>query len=310
MIVGIDLGTTNSSIAFYDGKESRIIPNQRGNRYTPSVVRFLDDGTVIVGESAANMLQIDPSHTLAGIKRFIGRRYNEVFDIARTAPYEVTIGDNNLATFVVRGQEYLPQTVSALILKSLKQSAEAYLGVPVKEALITVPAYFDEAQLKATREAGLIAGFDVKRILREPIAAALSYREIFKNRYIRLAVVDLGGGTFDVTILERASVDGECQFEVLSISGDGFLGGDDFDTYISAWIAAEIAQNHGVDVSKDALAWQRVIEVAKQTKHDLSSAHKRRIGAHPAKTGNGLRGIILAITRPLSRCPPCGWFGT
>jgi len=298
MILGIDLGTTNSSIAYYKFPEPKIIPNTLGNRFTPSVVRFLEDGSILVGENAERAKQLDPKHTITGVKRFMGRRYNEVFDIAQIVPFEVSLGSNNLATFIVREQTYLPQTVSALILKSLKQSAEAYLGETIDEVVITVPAYFSKAQYEATREAGFIAGLNVKRIINEPTAAALCFRELFRDNSRIIVVVDIGGGTFDVTIMEIVLIDDEHTFETLSIAGDGFLGGDDFDEYVATWIGVEIAECYGFEASTNPFVWQRVLDAAREAKHALSSAQNTLISLPCLTVIDGLPvNFELTLTR-------------
>jgi len=227
-VVGIDLGTTNSLVGIMEGGKPKIIPNLMGNLITPSVVRILEDGKYIVGENAAKALISDPQNAIAGIKRFIGRRYNEVIDLIPTVPFKVVLGRNNLAMVNVHGVNYSPQAISAMILNYLKVSAEQYLGESVTEAVITVPAYFTDHQRQATREAGKMANLEVLRIINEPTAASMAYG-LDQKQNEAIIVFDLGGGTFDITALEI----GEGLFEVLSNAGDGFVGGDDFDNYIT-----------------------------------------------------------------------------
>jgi molecular chaperone DnaK len=264
-VIGIDLGTTNSCVAVMEGGEPVMIPNSLGNLFTPSVVRFLKNGDIVVGDHAARARITDPENTIAGIKRFIGRRYNEVIDIAHTVPFNVTLGKNNLALVNVNGIEYSPQEISAMILQSLKTSAEAYLGEEVSKAVITIPAYFGDIQREATKQAGKIAGLEVLRIINEPTSAALAYG-LDHNYEGTILIFDLGGGTLDVTILET----GDGVFEVKAIGGDGFLGGDDFDNRIVDWILEEIKHVYGVNVSNDLIAMQRIREVAVNGKCELS----------------------------------------
>src|SRR5262245_11715329 len=252
-VIGIDLGTTNSCVALTEGSEPMIIPNALGQRITPSVVRFLENGEIIVGDHANRSRLVDPRNTITGIKRFIGRRYNEVVDIAQTVPFNVVIGKNNLAMITAYGIHHSPQMISAMILGSLKASAEDYLGTKVSQAVITVPAYFNDAQHQATIDAGKIAGLEVLRIVKEPTAAALAYG-LDKKRDETIAVFDFGGGTFDISILEV----GYGVVEVKAIDGDGFLGGDDFDNRLVAWILEEFKLQHGLDVSNDSQAMQRI----------------------------------------------------
>ncbi len=265
-IIGIDLGTTNSCVAVLEGGKPVVIPTGLGSRTTKSVVRFVADGQPVVGEHAYRTRLVDPRNTVAGIKRFIGRRYNEAFDIARAAPFKVVIGQNNLAMIESYGHEYSPQFISGMILKSLKSSAEHYLGEPVNKAVITIPAYFNDAQREATKEAGKMAGLEVMRIINEPTAAAMAYH-VGKGREERIAVFDLGGGTFDISILDV----GEGVLEVKSVSGDNFLGGDDFDDRIVTWIVEEFAIDTGLDLSSDPTARLLITEAAVKAKHDLSS---------------------------------------
>jgi molecular chaperone DnaK len=264
-IVGIDLGTTHSCVAVVEGGQPTIIPNIFGARLTPSVVRILPNGDAIVGEHALQHRLLDPASTVTGVKRLIGRRYNEVVDIARTVPYEVALGENNLAMVRIRGKMYSPQFISALILKSLKADAERYLGHGITEAVVTVPAYFNDTQREATKEAGFIGGLKVSRLINEPTAACLAYG-LQRKFNETVATFDLGGGTFDISVLEVG--DGVC--EVRSTGGDGFLGGDDFDEQIADWMVEEFLASHGIKISGDVPAMQRVRAAAVAAKHELS----------------------------------------
>ena len=271
-VIGIDLGTTNSLVAVMEKGKPTIIPNLLGNYITPSVVRILENGNYIVGENAAKALITDPKNTIAGIKRFIGRRYNEVMDILPTVPFDVVLGRNNFAMVRCHGVDYSPLVISAMILQYLKASAEAYLGGEVSQAVITVPAYFSDSQRHATKDAGKIAGLEVIRIVNEPTAASMAYGLDTKHDEI-IIVFDLGGGTFDIDILHI----GDGVFEVLAHKGDGFLGGDDFDNIIIDWILEEIKLEYGVNLSHNVLALQRIREVAKQAKCELSDVSQTEI---------------------------------
>ncbi|MET0395298.1 MAG: molecular chaperone DnaK [Longimicrobiaceae bacterium] len=264
-IIGIDLGTTNSCVSVFEQGRFVVIPNTLGGRLMPSVVRIREDGTVIVGEHAARTQATDPRHTISGVKRLIGRRYNEIADLAAPLPYEVIVGENNFAMVRVHGAEYSPQWISARILSSLKEAAEAYLGEPVIHAVITVPAYFNERQRQATREAGRLAGLEVLRIITEPTAASLAYG-LDREGDALIAVFDLGGGTFDISILEM----GEGVFEVKAVNGDGYLGGDDFDERIVAWMVEEFHLEHGIDLSTDPGTMERIRSEAVRGKCELS----------------------------------------
>ena len=271
-VIGIDLGTTNSLVAVMEKGKPTIIPNLLGNYITPSVVRILENGNYIVGENAAKALITDPKNTIAGIKRFIGRRYNEVMDILPTVPFDVVLGRNNFAMVRCHGVDYSPLVISAMILQYLKASAEAYLGGEVSQAVITVPAYFSNSQRHATKDAGKIAGLEVIRIVDEPTAASMAYGLDTKHNET-IIVFDLGGGTFDIDILDI----GGGAFEVLTHKGDGFLGGDDFDNIIIDWILEEIKLEYGVNLSHNVLALQRIREVAKQAKCELSDVSQTEI---------------------------------
>jgi molecular chaperone DnaK len=274
-VVGIDLGTTNSVAAVHVGGEVVIIPNRLGYSTTPSVVHIAADGSVRIGNSAVARKITDPMRCLFGVKRFIGRKYNEVFDLAERMPYETVIDTNNFAAFAIEGCQYLPQVVSALILKSLKESAEDYLGKAVQSVVITVPAYFTDSQSAATIDAARLAGLSVRRLIREPTAAAMACL-MRKDRDAKVAVVDLGGGTLDVSILEAVNVDGELQFEVLSVAGDGFLGGDDFDERLMHWLLDGAQYESDSPLLRDTKTQGRFLDAAIELKHELSS----RLHAH------------------------------
>ncbi len=266
-IVGIDLGTTNSVVAIMEGAQPTVIVNQEGKRTTPSIVAFKPDGERLVGELAKRQAVINPENTIYSIKRFMGKTYDEALDDVKRVPYKVVRGPNNICQVQIGDKLYTPQEISAMILQKLKKAAEDYLGEPVTEAVITVPAYFNDAQRKATKEAGEIAGLQVRRIINEPTAAALAYGVDKRLKQAKIAVFDLGGGTFDISILEV----GDGVFEVLSTSGDTHLGGDDFDMRIVNWLVDEFLQEEGVDLRKDPRAMQRLREAAEQAKIELSS---------------------------------------
>ena len=273
-IIGIDLGTTNSCVSVMEGNTTRVIENSEGARTTPSIVAYQEDGEVLVGASAKRQAVTNPKNTLYAIKRLIGRKFTEkeVQKDIDLMPYKITAADNGDAWVEVRGNKISAQQVSADILRKMKKTAEDYLGEPVTEAVITVPAYFNDAQRQATKDAGRIAGLDVKRIINEPTAAALAFGLDKHDKGDRkIAVYDLGGGTFDVSIIEIADVDGEKQFEVLSTNGDTFLGGEDFDQRIIDYIITEFKKESGVDLSKDVLALQRLKEAAEKAKIELSN---------------------------------------
>jgi molecular chaperone DnaK len=292
-ILGIDLGTTNSCVAVMEGGQPTVIHTTLGSRMTKSVVRFLPTGEPIVGEHAYRTRLVDPRNTITGIKRFIGRRYNEVFDIARTVPFKVMVGNNNLAVVEAHGKEYSPQHISAMILKSLKSSAEDYLGQPADKAVITVPAYFHDRQREATREAGQMAGLEVLRIINEPNAAALAYG-LDKKEEEAVAVFDLGGGTFDISVLFVA--DGVV--EVLAVSGDNFLGGDDFDNRVVGWVVEEFGLDSGIDLTRDPFAMQLVREAAVTAKCELSAVPQTSIEIpFLPYEGGSLEGLSMTLTR-------------
>src|SRR3954467_5218627 len=264
-IIGIDLGTTNSVVAVMEGKEAKVIPNAEGNRLTPSVVAFTDKGDVLVGEPARRQAVTNPKRTVFSIKRFMGRRHNEVATEEKMVPYEVVGGTEDYVKVRAGDKEYTPSEISAMILRKLKEAAEAYLGHKVNKAVITVPAYFNDAQRQATKDAGQIAGLDVARIINEPTAAALAYG-LDRKKNEKIAVFDLGGGTFDISILDV----GDGVFEVLSTNGDTHLGGDDWDDALIHHIADEFKKEQGIDLRKDQMALQRLKEAAEKAKKDLS----------------------------------------
>ena len=272
-IIGIDLGTTNSAVAVMEGSEPTVIVNSEGKRTTPSVVSFTKEGERVVGEQAKRQALANPLKTIRSIKRFMGITLNDAKKSLGGVSYEVVGGRNGLAVAKIDDRTYTPQEISAMILQKMKKTAEDYLGYEVKEAVITVPAYFNDAQRNATKEAGEIAGLTVRRIINEPTAAALAYGLDKQDKNIKVAVFDLGGGTFDISILEL----GDGVFEVLSTNGDTLLGGDDFDQIIIDWLAQEFGQEHNVDLKKDAKALQRLKEAAETAKIELSSSSQAEI---------------------------------
>ncbi|HTK55406.1 MAG TPA: Hsp70 family protein, partial [Gemmatimonadales bacterium] len=266
-IIGIDLGTTNSVVAVMEGGDPVVIPNAEGGRTTPSVVAFTKDGERLVGQVAKRQAVTNPKQTIFSIKRFMGRKMTEIGEEARRVPYPVNGGQNDLASVEIAGKKYSPPEISAMILQKMKQTAEDYLGTKVEKAVITVPAYFNDSQRQATKDAGKIAGLEVLRILNEPTAAALAYG-LDKKKEEKVAVFDLGGGTYDISVLELA----EGVFEVKSTNGDTHLGGDDFDQRLIDWLVAEFKKDQGIDLSKDPMALQRLKEAAEKAKMELSSA--------------------------------------
>ncbi len=270
-VIGIDLGTTNSVVAVMEGGDPVVIPNAEGGRTTPSVVGFTKDGERLVGQVAKRQAVTNPTNTVFSIKRFMGRRANEATEEQKRVPYKVSAGQNDLATVEVQGKKYTPPEVSAMILQKMKQTAEDYLGQGVTKAVVTVPAYFNDAQRQATKDAGKIAGLDVLRIINEPTAAALAYGLDKKGKDEKIAVFDLGGGTYDISILELYDVEGSRQFEVKATNGDTHLGGDDFDQRVMDWIVAEFKKDQGIDLSKAAMALQRLKEAGEKAKMELSS---------------------------------------
>jgi molecular chaperone DnaK len=269
-VIGIDLGTTNSVVAVMEGGDPIVIPNAEGGRTTPSVVAFTKDGERLVGQVAKRQAVTNPQNTVFSIKRFMGRKMGEVQDETKRVPYKVIGGGNDLATVEVQGKRYTPPEISAMILQKMKQTAEDYLGHTVTKAVVTVPAYFNDSQRQATKDAGKIAGLDVLRIINEPTAAALAYG-LDKKKDEKVAVFDLGGGTYDISVLELYDVEGSRQFEVKSTNGDTHLGGDDFDQRVIDWIVGEFKRDQGIDLSKDPMALQRLKEAAEKAKMELSS---------------------------------------
>ncbi len=269
-VIGIDLGTTNSVVAVMEGGDPVVIPNAEGGRTTPSVVGFTKDGERLVGQVAKRQAVTNPQNTVFSIKRFMGRRLSEVPDEIKRVPYKVVAGQGDLATVEVQGKRYTAPEISAMILQKMKQTAEDYLGHSVSKAVVTVPAYFNDAQRQATKDAGKIAGLDVLRIINEPTAAALAYG-LDKKKDEKVAVFDLGGGTYDISVLELYDVEGSRQFEVKSTNGDTHLGGDDFDQRVIDWIVGEFKRDQGIDLSKDPMALQRLKEAAEKAKMELSS---------------------------------------
>lgn len=292
-MIGIDLGTTNSVVAIMEGGDPKIIHNEEGSRLTPSVVGYQKDGNIIVGQPAKRQAITNPEQTVYSIKRFMGRKYNEVPEEIRMVPYKVTAGANDDAQVEIDGKQISPPDISAKILTKLKKAAEAYLGEPVKEAVITVPAYFNDSQRQATKDAGKIAGLDVKRIINEPTAAALAYG-LDKKRDHKIAVFDFGGGTFDISILDV----GENVVEVISTNGDTHLGGDNIDQRIMEYLIAEFKKDTGMDVSKDKMVLQRLREAAEKAKIELSSTIETEINL-PFLTADqtGPKHLVMKLTR-------------
>src|SRR5881398_494084 len=275
-IIGIDLGTTNSVVAVMEGGDPVVIPNAEGGRVTPSVVAFTKDGERLVGQVAKRQAVTNPQNTVFSIKRFMGRRMSEVQDEIKRVPYKVVAGPSDVAAVEVQGKRYTPPEVSAMILQKMKQTAEDYLGHSVSKAVITVPAYFNDSQRQATKDAGKIAGLDVLRIINEPTAAALAYG-LDKKKDEKVAVFDLGGGTYDISVLELYDVEGTRQFEVKSTNGDTHLGGDDFDQRVIDWLVTEFKRDQAIDLSKDPMALQRLKEAGEKAKMELSTTQSTDI---------------------------------
>ncbi|MDD2711970.1 MAG: molecular chaperone DnaK [Simplicispira sp.] len=300
-IIGIDLGTTNSCVSIMEGNTTRVIENSEGARTTPSIIAYQEDGEILVGASAKRQAVTNPRNTIYASKRLIGRKFDEkeVQKDIDLMPYTIVKADNGDAWIEVRGQKLAPPQISAEVLRKMKKTAEDYLGEPVTEAVITVPAYFNDAQRQATKDAGRIAGLDVKRIINEPTAAALAFGLDKTERGDRkIAVYDLGGGTFDISIIEIADVDGEKQFEVLSTNGDTFLGGEDFDQRIIDFIIAEFKKDQGVDLSKDVLALQRLKEAAEKAKIELSNSAQTDINLpYITADASGPKHLNIKLTR-------------
>jgi len=300
-IIGIDLGTTNSCVSILEGNTPKVIENAEGARTTPSIIAYMEDGEILVGAPAKRQSVTNPRNTLYAVKRLIGRKFEEkeVQKDINMMPYTITKADNGDAWVEVRGNKMAPPQISAEVLRKMKKTAEDYLGEEVTEAVITVPAYFNDSQRQATKDAGRIAGLDVKRIINEPTAAALAFGLDKQEKGDRkIAVYDLGGGTFDVSIIEIADVDGEKQFEVLSTNGDTFLGGEDFDQRIIDYIIAEFKKEQGVDLSKDVLALQRLKEAAEKAKIELSSSAQSDINLpYITADASGPKHLTIKMTR-------------
>jgi molecular chaperone DnaK len=299
--IGIDLGTTNSCVAIMEGGKPKVIENSEGARTTPSVVAYTDDGEILVGAPAKRQAVTNAKNTIYAVKRLIGRKFEdaEVQKALKLSPYKIVRADNGDAWVEVRGKKISPQEVSAQILRKLKKDAEAYLGQPVTEAVITCPAYFNDAQRQATKDAGRIAGLEVKRIINEPTAGALAFgmdKVVKKDE--KLAIYDLGGGTFDISAIEIADVEGEKQFEVLATNGDTFLGGEDFDQRLIDYVVGEFKKEQGVDLSKDVLALQRLKETAEKAKIELSSSQQTEINLpYITADQSGPKHLAMKITR-------------
>ncbi len=299
-IIGIDLGTTNSCVAVMEGGKPRVIENAEGTRTTPSIIAYQEDGEILAGAPAKRQAVTNPKNTLYAVKRLIGRRFEEkeVQKDIKLMPYTITKADNGDAWVEVRGQKMAPPQISAEVLRKMKKTAEDYLGEEVTEAVITVPAYFNDSQRQATKDAGRIAGLDVKRIINEPTAAALAFGLDKQEGDRKIAVYDLGGGTFDVSIIEISSIDGEHQFEVLSTNGDTFLGGEDFDNRIIDFLADEFKKENGLDLRNDLLAKQRLKEAAEKAKIELSGATQTEVNLpYITADATGPKHLVVKITR-------------
>jgi molecular chaperone DnaK len=299
-VIGIDLGTTNSCVAVMEGDKPKVIENSEGDRTTPSIVAFSKDDQVLVGQSAKRQAVTNPKNTLFAVKRLIGRRFED--DVVQRdinmVSYKITKADNGDAWVEVNGNKMAPPEVSARVLMKMKKTAEDYLGHEVTEAVVTVPAYFNDSQRQATKDAGKIAGLDVKRIINEPTAAALAYGMDKKRGDAKIAVYDLGGGTFDVSIIEIAEVDGEHQFEVLATNGDTFLGGEDFDMRVIEYLSSEFQRESGVDITKDPLAMQRLKEASEKAKIELSSSQQTEVNLpYITADASGPKHLNIKLTR-------------
>src|SRR5512138_2401610 len=299
-VIGIDLGTTNSCVAIMEGGKPRVIENSEGDRTTPSIVAFTKDNEVLVGQSAKRQAVTNPQNTLFAIKRLIGRRFDD--DVVQKdvgmVPYKIVKADNGDAWVEAQGKKMAPPEISARVLMKMKKTAEDFLGEPVTEAVVTVPAYFNDSQRQATKDAGRIAGLNVKRIINEPTAAALAYGLDKQGGDRKIAVYDLGGGTFDVSIIEVADVDGERQFEVLATNGDTFLGGEDFDKRVIDYLGEEFKKESGVDVRRDPLAMQRLKEAAEKAKIELSSSQQTDVNLpYITADASGPKHLNIKLTR-------------
>jgi len=299
-IIGIDLGTTNSCVSILEGNKAKVIENAEGDRTTPSIVAFTDSNEILVGQSAKRQAVTNPSNTLFAVKRLIGRKFSDdvVQKDIKMVPYAIVGADNGDAWVEVKGDKKAPPQISAEVLKKMKKTAEDYLGEAVTEAVITVPAYFNDSQRQATKDAGRIAGLDVKRIINEPTAAALAYGMDKAKGDRTIAVYDLGGGTFDISIIEIADVDGEHQFEVLSTNGDTFLGGEDFDLRLIEYLAEEFKKSNGIDLHSDPLALQRLKEAAEKAKIELSSSQQTEVNLpYITADATGPKHLVVKLSR-------------
>jgi molecular chaperone DnaK len=299
-IIGIDLGTTNSCVAILEGGKAKVIENSEGDRTTPSIIAYTEEGEILVGQSAKRQAVTNPKNTLFAVKRLIGRQFKD--DVVQKdismVPYTIAKADNGDAWVEVRGDKLAPPQISAQILKKMKKTAEDYLGEPVTGAVVTVPAYFNDAQRQATKDAGKIAGLDVKRIINEPTAAALAFGMDKKEGDMTIAVYDLGGGTFDISIIEIAETDGEHSFEVLSTNGDTFLGGEDFDLRLIEFLAEDFKKSSGIDLHNDPLALQRLKEAAEKAKIELSSAQQTEVNLpYITADATGPKHMVVKLTR-------------
>jgi molecular chaperone DnaK len=299
-IIGIDLGTTNSCVAVLEGGKAKVIENAEGDRTTPSIIAYTEDGEILVGQPAKRQAVTNPKNTLFAVKRLIGRQFKD--DVVQKdismVPYKISKADNGDAWVEVRGEKMAPPQISAQVLKKMKKTAEDYLGEPVTEAVVTVPAYFNDAQRQATKDAGRIAGLDVKRIINEPTAAALAFGMDKQEGDRTIAVYDLGGGTFDISIIEIAETDGEHSFEVLSTNGDTFLGGEDFDLRLIEFLAEDFKKSSGIDLHNDPLALQRLKEAAEKAKIELSSAQQTEVNLpYITADASGPKHMVVKLTR-------------
>jgi molecular chaperone DnaK len=299
-VIGIDLGTTNSCVAVMEGGKTKVIENSEGDRTTPSIVAFTKDGEVLVGQAAKRQAVTNPANTLFAVKRLIGRRFKD--DVVQRdigmVPYKIVQADNGDAWVEAQGKKMAPPEVSAKVLMKMKKTAEDYLGEPVTEAVITVPAYFNDSQRQATKDAGRIAGLDVKRIINEPTAAALAYGMDKQRGNRKIAVYDLGGGTFDISVIEIAEIDGEHQFEVLATNGDTFLGGEDFDLRVIEYLAGEFQKESGIDIRRDPLAMQRLKEAAEKAKIELSNQQQTEVNLpYITADASGPKHLNIRLTR-------------
>ena len=299
-IIGIDLGTTNSCVAVLEGDAPKVIENAEGARTTPSIVAYSEDGEILAGQSAKRQAVTNPENTVYAVKRLIGRRFDD--DVVKKdmdmVPYKIVKADNGDAWVEIKGESKAAPQISAEILKKMKKTAEDYIGEAINEAVITVPAYFNDSQRQATKDAGKIAGLDVKRIINEPTAAALAYGMDKSSGDKVVAVYDLGGGTFDISVIEIADVDGEKQFEVLATNGDTFLGGEDFDMRLIEYLSSEFKKDSGIDLSNDPLAMQRLKEAAEKSKIELSSSQQTEVNLpYITADASGPKHLVVKLTR-------------